>query len=594
MAQRFLLLSCEEQTKKIQLPENLTSDFINGEILNKFNLSGQFHSQYYDSDVSEWIDLDSVDGIEFQRILKVRVTKKNLQPSHVQNDTESVQQLQDPATPDRSTSSAPRPTTPGPSSSRPTCTTPRSTASSPVVFNESSSSSDKKIWPRMYCFPVHSFPHGLKTKLDSCQPLERIDRSRLLDVIYADVSQFENGLYPSPELYDQIVDALLRQYHYLIQVSGVPLQSCRVYWKEKLKYKWGNERKSRDKHVPEVMARKRKRQNNTGESSQTGRNVKLTWGMANFLPNQPESEDDAAVELHKQWLQQEYIKTEQIPALVDLKMNLTFPARRKAVVTELVPPEELLLQYPFLKEREQIIKEFARLAPNGRELEIQDLFYDGLDKYSVAINSLTKTKEHLPEVKEVRDQLVLLRTEGERKYACQCTASVSCCTLFKEKIEKLLFFPHQDATSAPIALLVKDKLLTMDIQAFELQIDQKTIFKCDTFIELFTGFLAAVYCFNLAYPKEMTKTLTFFQNVFLNLNDEGRLDKKIVSVVTELNKEKQKKTVKLYLICFLNNDIVNHCTTESIINGHLFLLFICSVFLLIHKMVDVAVLTFLL
>lgn len=30
-----------------------------------------------------------------------------------------------------------------------------------------------------------------------------------------------------------------------------------VYWKEKLRYKWGNERKSRDKHMPEVQARKR-------------------------------------------------------------------------------------------------------------------------------------------------------------------------------------------------------------------------------------------------------------------------------------------------------------------------------------------------
>ena len=111
----------------------------------------------------------------------------------------------------------------------------------------------------------------------------------------------------------------------------------------------------------------------------------------------------------------------------------------------------------------------------------------------------------------------------------------------KKKIEKILFFAGQNSSVSPTALIVCDKLLTMDSNSFELKIDSNTIFSCDTFIELITGFMTSVYCFNLAlYPKPVSKTLTFFQNVFLNLNDAGKIDKKIVSVVTDLNRERQK------------------------------------------------------
>jgi ABC-type uncharacterized transport system permease subunit len=79
----------------------------------------------------------------------------------------------------------------------------------------------------------------------------------------------------------------------------------------------------------------------------------------------------------------------------------------------------------------------------------------------------------------------------------------------------------------------------MDTGAFALKIDGISIFVWSSFIDLFIGFIGTIYCFNLAYPKALSKTLTFFQNVFLNLNDGGKMDKTIVSVVTELNRERQ-------------------------------------------------------
>lgn len=78
--------------------------------------------------------------------------------------------------------------------------------------------------------------------------------------------------------------------------------------------------------------------------------------MANFLPAQPESEDDTAVSLHCGWLKREFIKTEQNEALVNLKMNLTLAVRRKAVVegTTFISAAEVVDQYPFLKDGRQV------------------------------------------------------------------------------------------------------------------------------------------------------------------------------------------------------------------------------------------------
>ena len=91
-----------------------------------------------------------------------------------------------------------------------------------------------------------------------------------------------------------------------------------------------------------------------------------------------------------------------------------------------------------------------------------------------------------------------------------------------------------------VLLIVKDNILTTNTNAFELKVDGILIFSCDTFIELFTGFISAIYSFNLVYPKPIEKTLLFIQNVLLGLNDGGKIDKKIVSVITELNREKVK------------------------------------------------------
>ena len=68
-----------------------------------------------------------------------------------------------------------------------------------------------------------------------------------------------------------------------------------IYWREKLRYKFGNERKCRDRNVPEVLAKKRKRP--AEESNKQTDMTTLTWGMANYMPAIPVSEDETSLKV---------------------------------------------------------------------------------------------------------------------------------------------------------------------------------------------------------------------------------------------------------------------------------------------------------
>ena len=128
-----------------------------------------------------------------------------------------------------------------------------------------------------------------------------------------------------------------------------------MYWREKLKYKWQNERKFKDKNLPEVIAKIRKPVLQQQNFNLPNEQVKLTWGMANFLPPPLASEDEASIQLHKEWLKAEFKKTNQNFDVVDLKMDITYPTRRKEIVTDNMDTNSLLQEYPFLKNRRQVM-----------------------------------------------------------------------------------------------------------------------------------------------------------------------------------------------------------------------------------------------
>ena len=53
-------------------------------------------------------------------------------------------------------------------------------------------------------------------------------------------------------------------------------------------------------------------------------------------------------------------------------------------------------------------------------------------------------------------------------------------------------------------------------------------------------YLASFYVFNLAYPSTLKKTLTFIQKVILNIQDNVKIERSVVTRLERLNKHLDK------------------------------------------------------
>ena len=106
--------------------------------------------------------------------------------------------------------------------------------------------------------------------------------------------------------------AVFSEYHLILFIKRIQLPAydmkiyfCfQVYWKDKIMTKFGNSRRRSDENLPEVLARKRKRQD-TATTPAINVNSPLMFGLAKYLPERPESEDDHSIKMHKEWMSNE-------------------------------------------------------------------------------------------------------------------------------------------------------------------------------------------------------------------------------------------------------------------------------------------------
>ena len=86
----------------------------------------------------------------------------------------------------------------------------------------------------------------------------------------------------------------------------------------------------------------------------TNENVSFTWGLSRYLPKIPVTEDETSLDIHMKWLQREHKKTEPDYENVNIKMEITFPLRRKLIVEDKMSVQELVELYPWLTSRHEV------------------------------------------------------------------------------------------------------------------------------------------------------------------------------------------------------------------------------------------------
>ncbi|XP_076101714.1 sterile alpha motif domain-containing protein 3-like [Mytilus galloprovincialis] len=561
-----LVLSSGNRTKKITC--ELSIECIKKTVKDKFAILGEFYLQYFDVEVEEWIDLDSENISELDepdRFFKVKVIAENtkgsdnldqlpslVSPSQYRSNTPcSVE-----GTVSRSVTPVSRPDTPvsRPDTPLPSCfdtlhpdTDTQKTSKKSLTYqleeSPSTSSTRKlslKIWPREYRLPRHTFSQTTLRKLDERQALDKKEKRDILSGIYTDVTMYEGGFYPTADKYNSIVDSLFRECPYLAHGEGVALQSARDLWKERLLHKFQNSRKRHDKNLPEVKANKRQKTDSTIKIYQGP----STWGLKNYLPDKPLSEDEASVEKHMQWLQKEYRKKDdQDITQVDLLMDLTLHHRRTLVVSQQMDVESILSDYPWLKSTDELIKEFVRLGPSMAEEDVRTIFLRNLDRYAGPILKLTKGRKGGQKADDIIQRQAILRTEQEREAARRCAAILKLPLLFKERVDHLIM-PREEIQNCEeprrIIICQENDVLSRENDAFKVTVENVIVSRSCDMISAVLGLIMAIYTFNLAYPKHIQKTLLFCQRVLLSLDDEVAIDKKILNVTSLLNQEMNK------------------------------------------------------
>ncbi|XP_061192221.1 sterile alpha motif domain-containing protein 3-like isoform X2 [Saccostrea echinata] len=533
MERKFLVISCKNQNKKIGV-ENFDVNDIRKIVKDRFFIENP-HITYFDNDVDDWVDLDpeSNEYLRDLKVLKVKVHVVDEAPTVIEPKQDSCSSNENenniPPLP-------PLPSLPSTSQQQEQNVIKEKTPT-PSVPKEMQKN---KSWSKIYRVPKGNFARGVVDKLGAEEELSSSERKNMLEAIYNDVTKFDGGMYPTSDMYDDIVDGLLREYPYLLTVGGLPANSARTFWKDRIIYKFGNARKTVDKSHQEVVQKKRKKE----QKMEAMKDLKqFTWGLGNFLPKQSPSEDETSIKLHVSWLKRENKKSIDIDHQnVKVKMDITFPYRRSLIVNDKLAVSEVVDAFPWLGSYREILDEFKRLCPNTVTDDIEELMGESLRKYRKAVLKVNTGKKKPTFLKEIEHTSAQYRTESQRNYADDCIAIIGLFLLCKENPEKILLFSRGPTACTPMAIGIKinQNILSMDNEAFEILLENESVFKCENFFQAFCGLIATIYVFNIAYPKPVEKTFMFFQQVMIGLKDEGghhNIDKRILGVLTNINRE---------------------------------------------------------
>ena len=83
-------------------------------------------------------------------------------------------------------------------------------------------------------------------------------------------------------------------------------------------------------------------------------NSVLAYGVKNYLPERPVSEDDISIEKHISLMTQENNKTNPNYILLTSLMDMTFADRRKLLINDMQLFESIKIKYPCLFNAHQV------------------------------------------------------------------------------------------------------------------------------------------------------------------------------------------------------------------------------------------------
>ncbi|XP_071853739.1 uncharacterized protein [Apostichopus japonicus] len=207
-----------------------------------------------------------------------------------------------------------------------------------------------------------------------------------------------------------------------------------MLWKHRLQYKFQNKRKPRDLKI-EAVQKKLKAERKPHSPPPSAVDPPTYWGMKNYLPSRPASEDDLTIATHIGWLNAEKRRKQPDYKTVSCSMTKTLADRRKWIISSKPKPtlDEIQVKYPWLFDEDQMSEEMQRIKDDV--LPLQKRLANGLDKYATALIRRGQGKRNPHRFfEEVVSAIPLFQAEKDQAEATLEAALLSIPGLFQELI----------------------------------------------------------------------------------------------------------------------------------------------------------------
>ncbi|XP_072016020.1 uncharacterized protein [Amphiura filiformis] len=390
-----------------------------------------------------------------------------------------------------------------------------------------------KPWPIPFKIPVDKFRNSLVTALAESErkTLPPSEKSNLMEALYNEITRYTYR--PTKSHYTEVIVKLLAMYPSLSnRLQG---QDAQTYWKNSLSQRFRNERKRSEKHNPLAKAPKIKKKEEAYAAPEkpTAENI---WGIKNYLPGRPFGEDDTTIGIHIASLKTEHKKKRQDASLIKQLMDITFADRREAIVKKQWKISKIKSEYPCLFDEDEIMMEFFRATNLNIDIE----FNERLQKYSKALVSVPCATELHPTIQEEINQA---DNEESKKQLMEVGALLILPSLMQENLQHVIFSAQNvegSLKTAPGAPHIEYdgeviNILKSEVTEFKVVAEGQVVCCVPDFIGAVKRLMAVHYVFNLQYDKKVTSTLTFIQKVLLNMQDDNKNPKKVVSLLYKVN-----------------------------------------------------------
>ncbi len=106
--------------------------------------------------------------------------------------------------------------------------------------------------------------------------------------------------------------------------------------------------------------------------------------------------------------------------------------------------------------------------------------------------------------------------------------------LLREKVDDLLVKRSKGTKLPATATITYEQERVTPSTTFNIYVENELVGTWPTLLKAFAGLLATYYVFDLAYPRQSVKTLTFLQKFVANLPDDSKTPEMVLTLASKV------------------------------------------------------------